>query len=88
MSYGRYYWRGLVQVEDISQEPAVVIYSDRNYLLGYDYAIKRGCQKEVRDAASAAEIIKHAILSCFDHTETITAVSDGEGGWARLETDT
>jgi hypothetical protein len=82
---------GFVLWEATQGEPAegrIYVYSDRNDILGDDYAVKLGTIEEVMDDDRARKVIAKAIEKCFDHTTTVEAISDGNGGWVTLETDT
>ena len=88
VSYETCFWRGLLSFEGMGKDTKVVVYSDREDLLGDDYAVKPGTLKEVVDPERAKVLIAKAITSCFDHSVTQEALPDGRGGWIRLETDT
>ena len=89
VSFGEFIWRGLLKFERLSADnECISVYSDRSDILGDDYATRPGTIEEVIDAVRAREVIAKAIVSCFDHTVTVEALSDGKGGWITLETDT
>lgn len=93
VSYDRYYWRGRLDfvlwaaTEGEAPEGRIYVMSDRKDL-GDDYAVKLGTIDEVENDERAKQVIAKAIEKCFDHTTTVEAISDGNGGWITLETDT
>ncbi len=88
VSYGRCYWRGRLDfVLWSATEGRIYVMSDRDDL-GDDYAMRPGTVDEVRDPDRAKQVIAKAVEQCFDHTTTVEVISDGNGGWVRLETDT
>jgi hypothetical protein len=88
VSYGKFLWQGLLKFEQWSGEPRIAVYSERRALLDSEYAVRPGQREEVVRAELARVAITKAILSCFDHTITTEVLSDGNGGWISLETDT
>lgn len=89
VSFGGYYWQGYINFEHWGEnDDRVTVSSDRRDPFGEDYATKRGTEREVKDADLAKAAIEKAIVSCFDHTTTYEALSDGNGGWIALRTDT
>ncbi|HET6746901.1 MAG TPA: hypothetical protein VFH06_02220 [Candidatus Saccharimonadales bacterium] len=88
VSFGRFLWQGLLKFEEWPGEPRIAVYSDRRNVLDSEYATRPGKREEVLRAELARAAIMKAILSCFDHTITTEALSDGRGGWIPFETDT
>jgi hypothetical protein len=90
VSYGRCYWRGRLDfvLWDQPKEGRIYVFSDRNDVLGDDYGMRPGTIDEVENDDRARQVIARAVYECFDHTTTVEAISDGNGGWIPLETDT
>jgi len=89
VSYGRFYWRGLLSfVRFAPTDTRICVFSNRDDAFGDDYAVRPGSLEEVADDTLAASVIAKAVTECFDHTRTVEALSDGNGGWITLETDT
>ena len=88
VSYGRFYWRGRLDfVLWEATEGRIYVLSDRNDI-GDDYAMRPGTVDEVENDDRARQVIAKAVEQCFDHTTTVEAINDGNGGWITLETDT
>jgi hypothetical protein len=90
VSYGRFYWRGRLDfvLWEQPNEGRIYVYSDRSDVLGDDYGMRPGKIDEVENDERAKQVIAKAVEQCFDHTTTVEAISDGNGGWIPLETDT
>lgn len=89
VSYGRFYWSGRLDfVIREAIEGSVYVFSDRSDALGDDYGMRPGTVNEVEDDERAKQVIAKAIEQCFDHKTAVEAISDGNGGWIPLETDT
>lgn len=94
VGYGSCYWSGRLDfvlwaaTEGEAAEGRIYVFSDRTDILGDDYAMRPGTVDEVRDDKRARQVIAKAVEQCFDHTTTVEAISDGNGGWITLETDT
>ena len=90
VSYGRCYWRGRLDfvIWEQPNEGRIYVYSDRSNVFGDDYGIRPGTIDEVENNECAKQVIAKAIEQCFDDTTTVETISDGNGGWILLETDT
>ena len=90
ISFGRCYWRGRLDFVqwDQPEEERIYVFSDRSDVLGDDYAMRPGTIEEVENDERARQVIAKAVEQCFDHTRTVEAISDGNGGWIPLFTDT
>jgi len=89
VSDNRFLWQGRIKFEQWSEEePRLVVYSSRRDPLDHECAIRLGRREEVINAGLARAAITKAIISCFDHRITMEVLSDGNGGWIHLETDT
>ena len=90
VSYGKFYWRGRLDfvLWEQPNEGRVYVHPDRSDALGDDYGMRPGTIDEVENDKRARQVIAKAIEQCFDHTTTVEAISDGNGGWIPLETDT
>ena len=90
VSYGRFYWKGRLDFVLWGQpkEGRIYVYSDRSDVLGDDYGMRPGKIDEVENSERAKQVIAKAVEQCFDHTTTVEAIGDGNGGWIPLETDT
>lgn len=90
VSHERFLWRGILRCQE--WEPGqfrVYVFPDRFDNTPDYYAVQPGEVEEVEDRRSASAIIKKAITSTFEHRlSTVEVLSDGKGGWIRLETDT
>lgn len=89
VSYGRYYWRGRLDfVLWEATDERIFVASDRSDVLGNDFAMRPGTLDEVEDDERAKQVIAKAVEQCFNHTRTVEVISDDDGGWIPLETDT
>lgn len=89
VSFERFYWRGRLDfVLSEATKGHIYVFSDRNDALGDDYGMKPGSIEEVENDELAKNVIAKAVLQCFDHKTATEAISDGNGGWVTLETDT
>lgn len=90
VSYGKLYWRGRLDFVLWKEPPEGRIYviSDRSNALGDDCGMRPGTIDEVVNDERARQVIAKAVEQCFDHTTTVEAISDGNGGWISLETNT
>jgi hypothetical protein len=89
VSHDKYYWQGRLDfVLWSATEGRIYVFSDRNNALGDDYGMRPGTVDEVENDEQAKQIIAKAVEQCFDHTTTVEAMSDGNGGWIPLETNT
>ena len=86
---GGFFWSGRIDFELWGGgEGRIYVYSDRHNILDDDFGVRPGELDEVRDDEFAKRVIARAIEQCFDHTTTVKAISNGNGGWITLETDT
>ncbi len=90
VSDDRYYWRGRLDFVLWGQpnEGRIYVFSDRNDVVGDDYAMRPGTIEEVENDERARQVIAKAVEQCFDRTNAVEAISDGKGGWITPETDT